>query len=390
MSSGGRLAGWLVAAWLWFGVAPVAAAEAPSGACSWPAWEQFRQGFLEASGRVVDPGAKGRTVSEGQAYALFFALVANDRAGFDRILTWTEANLAGGDLTARLPAWHWGRRADGSWGVLDANSASDADLWMAYTLAEAGRVWHDRRFTALATLLANRILREETRFLPNLGPTLLPAPQGFHPAADLWRLNPSYVPLQLLRRLAALHPDSPWPKVAASSLRLLLETAPKGFSPDWSEYHATRGFQPDTSSRAEGSYDAIRVYLWAGMLHRGDPAAAPLLRALRPMAAHVAEQGRPPGVVDTRSGMTAEAGPVGFSAALLPFLTATGASEAARGQLAKVEAGPPAARAYYDNVLTLFALGWHEGWYRFEPDGAAALRWQAGCDANSTSFSPRG
>ena len=40
---------------------------------------------------------------------MFFALVANDRARFDKLLSWTEANLAGGDLTQRLPAWSWGK-----------------------------------------------------------------------------------------------------------------------------------------------------------------------------------------------------------------------------------------------------------------------------------------
>ena len=74
-----------------------------------------------------------RTVSEGQSYALFFALVAQDQKAFDAILNWTENNLSAGDMGKQLPAWIWGKKGE-SWGVIDANSASDAHLWIAYAL----------------------------------------------------------------------------------------------------------------------------------------------------------------------------------------------------------------------------------------------------------------
>src|SRR5207253_9506464 len=105
---------------------------------------------------------------------------------------WTENNLAQGDLTAHLPAWIWGKRDDGSWGVIDTNPAADADLWIAYTLLEAGRLWQERRYTALGSVIAARIVRDETATLPGLGRTVLPGPVGFRLRADAWRLNPSY------------------------------------------------------------------------------------------------------------------------------------------------------------------------------------------------------
>src|SRR5438105_1905284 len=89
-------------------------------------------GFMDNQVRVIDHDSGDRTTSEGQAYATFFALVANDRSRFDGLLHWTEINLASGDLTSHLPAWSWGKNPNNKWGVLDSNSASDADLWMAY------------------------------------------------------------------------------------------------------------------------------------------------------------------------------------------------------------------------------------------------------------------
>jgi endoglucanase len=75
-----------------------------AAACEWPAWQQFKQYYISGSGRVIDPSSPQKiTTSEGQSYGMFFALVANDRPTFDRLLNWTENNLAAGDLTSHLP-----------------------------------------------------------------------------------------------------------------------------------------------------------------------------------------------------------------------------------------------------------------------------------------------
>src|SRR5215470_3220810 len=100
-------------------------------------WKSYAAKFMDNQIRVIDRDSGDRTTSEGQAYAMFFALVANDRTRFDGLLRWTELNLAAGDLTAQLPAWLWGHDTGDRWGVLDANAAADADVWMAYALLEA-------------------------------------------------------------------------------------------------------------------------------------------------------------------------------------------------------------------------------------------------------------
>ena len=342
----------------------------------WPAWTVFRRQFLGDGARVVDrSGARALTTSEGQAYALFFSLVANDRAGFERILGWTEDNLCGGDLSARLPAWAWGQKDDQSWGVLDANAASDADLWLAYTLGEAARLWRLRPLRALSELLAARILREECAELPDLGLCLLPGPQGFVLARDRWRLNPSYLAPQLLQRLRATQPQPDWQALCDSARQIVLGSAPLGFVPDWTQYQAGQGFLADSNTKAQGSYNAIRSYLWVGMLHPQAPARQTLLAALAPMAHLVRQQGQPPEAVDAYSGQASGPGPSGFSAALLPFLQAQGDSNALRLQMARLEAKPIPADAYYAQALSLFAGGWMDGSYRFVADGQLQPRW---------------
>ena len=79
---------------------------------------------MDSQVQVIDHDADDRTTSEGQAYGMFFALVANDRSQFDRILHWTEQNLADGDLSAHLPAWLWGRSQNNQWAPETADSST--------------------------------------------------------------------------------------------------------------------------------------------------------------------------------------------------------------------------------------------------------------------------
>ena len=346
---------------------------------AWPMWQDFNRVFITKDGRVVDPATEFMyTTSEGQSYAMFFALVNNDQALFDKLLGWTRNNLAEGDLTARLPAWQWGKRKDDSWGVNDNNSASDSDLWIAYDLLEAGRLWQQPRYTALGKLLAARILREETAELPGFGLTLLPASKGFHPDEDTWRLNPSYVPIFLLRAIRHHTGDERWDKILATSRRLLLESAPKGYAPDWINFVRSKGLQ---TANEKGSYDAIRVYSWLGMMHPDDPWRQDLLERMQPIFQYVKDKGVPPLTVDVASGNTEGTGSSGFSAALLPFFAANKDNSALEQQRLRLTAKPLSdnAASYYEQALGLFGLGWQQQRFRFDKLGLLQPAWDKAC-----------
>jgi endoglucanase len=369
------------------GVVPGASGCA-AASVSWPTWTRYVQAFVAGDGRVIDHGDRDRTTSEGQAYALFFALVANDPPLFERILRWTGDNLAQGRLAERLPAWSWGQRRDRSWGILDANSASDADLWTAYALLEAGRLWSEPRYVELGQRVLSNVAAREVAALPGLGPTLLPGARGFVVQNGRgWRLNPSYVPPQVLRAAATAQPDGPWPAVLASATRMLLATARRGVFPDWVLYTARGGFSRDPVKGAVGSYDAIRVYLWLGMLPPGDPARSVLEGGARAGPLRVlADRGTLPERIDAASLRASGEAPVGFYAALLPLATAVDRAAVARldahvGAAAKdgLYGSPP---AYYDQNLVLFARGFVEGRFRFAADGRLEPAWGDACAAS--------
>lgn len=343
-------------------------------ACDWPAWQQFKHDYITEQGRVIDPSSPEKiTTSEGQSYAMFFALVANDKTTFDLLLNWTENNLAKGDLTARLPAWLWGESQEKQWTILDDNSASDADLWIAYNLLEAGRLWKNRRYQVLGVSLLNHIAREEVVNVPDLGYILLPGKHGFV-SKNSWKLNPSYQPPQLLARFSAL--DDIWHNMQESNARLLIESAPKGFSPNWILWNDDKTWSYDDTSHDLGSYDAIRVYLWVGMLADDDKHKSTLMAQLKSMMSWVETHGLPPEKIATASGTPEGQGPVGFSAALLPFLHDSTAIDVQRKRVAENQ---PGADAYYSAVLTLFGQGWDQQRYRFNVSGELLPDWSHQC-----------
>jgi endoglucanase len=354
-----------------------AAMDAPS---HWPAWDRFKQLYVTEDGRVVDRSVPEQiTTSEGQSYALFFALVADDREAFAKLLGWTANNLAGGDLAGTLPAWQWGRANDGTWRVLDSNPASDSDVWIAYVLGEAGRLWCEPSYTELGADVAARILREEVVSIPGLGSTLLPGPKGFV-ERETYRLNASYVPIQLLRGLARQTKDKLWNEVIRTSERVIIGSAPRGFAADWIQYRPKQGFLTDRESRGIGSYNAIRVYLWAGTLASSDPLHTKLARHLAPMMESTATRSAPVELVDTNTLAMNGNGSPGFSASLLPMLanakrTAALDAHRRRASDALLKSGD----AYYSDVLSLFGLGWTEERYRFESSGAVAASWKSSC-----------
>lgn len=352
---------------------------------SWPAWDAFKGAFMSSDGRIIDPmHADLRTVSEGQAYAAVFALAANDRAAFDRILKWTENNLAQGDLRSNLPAWIWGKLPDNKgWGVLDPNAASDADVWLAYALLEAGRLWQEPRYLRLAEAQMSLIVKKEVMDLPNLGKALIPAPFGFvDHERQQFRLNPSYLAPQPLRRFAEHVGGTLWQAVLASGRRVLIESAPAAVAGDWVTWDPEEGFVYDDKGKGIGSYDAIRVYLWIGMLHEADPDRRALLDHYRPVLELFDDAGRPPEFIDIESRETRGVGPGGFSASYLPFMKAWGKASAVAQQQVHLARGlAKDSTRYYDQVLKLWGLGWMEKRFRFSESGRLIPAWTEGCRA---------
>jgi endoglucanase len=365
----------------------------PVGGCkqgSWPLWEAYKTHFIDNQGRVIDHTGGDRTTSEGQAYAMFFALADDDHPTFDRVLVWTQTNLANGSLATRLPTCLWGRSPNGEWKTLDPNSASDADVWMAYTLIEAGRLWRAPAYTTLGRAMMTLIAKSEVSNLPGFGPLLMPGPTGFQ-YKQTWIINPSYMPLFLFQRLAAVDPTGPWQQISLDIPRMLEASARHGYVMDWVNYIPGDGFYPapdlptgnKDSDVPGGSYDAIRVYLWAGMISGAGATRSQILSAIPAISVYLANHDAPPEKVSDQGIPLAQDGPVGFSAAVLPYLRAfpdlsrLSAKQTVRMSKMRDPSTGLYGRdlAYYDQNLALFCTGFLDDRFRFGSGGELNVQW---------------
>jgi endo-1,4-beta-D-glucanase Y len=370
----------IFAALLLLGVLP-----APPAQPDWPLWTRYRDHFVQKDGRVVDYDRDNLTTSEGQSYAMFFALVANDPAGFDLLYRWTASNLANGDLQKNLPAWSWGRRPDGTLDVKDSNSASDADLWIAYDLLQAGRLWKRHEYTVVGDALLEQIAAREVSH-NHAFPVLLPAHDGFE-HDDVIVTNVSYMPLFLLEAAAQAQPQGPWRAMVVSLPALIQKTTVQGFATDWLKVESDGTISPtpaldSAESHASGSYDAIRIYLWAGLTHASTPGRDAMLKNLYGMVSYMKSHSVPPEFAGEGQPAVRGIGPVSFSAALVPFLEAVHEFNAAHLQEKRLTSAwvartgfygdPP---RYYDQNLAMFALGYTEHRYRIQSNGDLEVSW---------------
>ena len=250
------------------------------------AFAGFAARFVTSEGRVVDDYNGAISHSEGQGYGMICAALANDRPVFDRIWTWTRANLLVRD--DGLAAWRW--EPDASPHVTDTNNATDGDLLIAWALVEAGARWGGA-YAPEGRRIADAIARHlvfSVRGTPMLRPAA--AHFGAGEQADGPVINLSYWVFPALQRLAAADPKGPWPGLVASGLALIDESrfGPAALPSDWISVKWRP--VPATMKPPRFGYDAIRVPLylaWAFPRDRGR--LAPFAAALRDGHPHVVE-----------------------------------------------------------------------------------------------------
>lgn len=224
-----------------------------------PAWEAYRTRFMSASGRIVDTGGGAMSHSEGQGYGMLLAVAAADRQSFDRIWSWTRANLH--IREDRLAAWKWNAATQGA---ADGNNASDGDILIAWALAEAAAYWNDPEYLADARAITKNIVTKLLKASSSHGPILMPAVRGFseNDRRDGPVVNLSYWVFPAFGRLAQIEPNYDWRALSKTGLDLT-DKARFGAArlpPDWLALGKT--LAPAQGFEKRFGYDAMRIPLY--------------------------------------------------------------------------------------------------------------------------------
>lgn len=221
-------------------------------------WENFKALRMTAEGRIVDDGNNGISHSEGQGYAMVFAVAAGDRDGFRRLNDWTLHNLARVDTA--LHSWLYDpSRPDP---LADANNATDGDLLIAWALALAGRSWDVPSYVDRAVEIQQAI--RDRLFVQTAGRlVLLPGLQGFqHEERTVF--NPAYFIWSAFRTFAEIGDPDFWNRVTTDSEWLLDRSAfgPLQLPSDWCELTSDGLVQPAAGWPPRFGFDAIRIPIY--------------------------------------------------------------------------------------------------------------------------------
>lgn len=217
-------------------------------------WETFRHNFVEADGRVVDAGQGRISHSEGQGFAMLFAVHYGDRETFDRLWQWTRRNLQVRDDA--LLAWKW--EAQG--GVTDRNNAADADVLVAWALLRAADKWRQQEYEAAGRRIAQDVRKKLLRRAPQ-GLVLLPGLAGFDTPEGM-TINLSYWVFPAFRDFARADPAPEWEELSKTGIAILQYShfGRWRLPPDWLKLGER--VVPGGPAPERFGYDAVRIPIY--------------------------------------------------------------------------------------------------------------------------------
>ena len=224
--------------------------------CLKQSYDYYKTNFMSKDGRIIDPERSNITTSEGQSYMLLRSLVISDKKTFDLIYKWAKNNIQRED---KLFAWLWGKNDNGEYKIIDENSATDADVDIAFALILAYEKWGESYYLEEATPIIRSIWDKETKRIDN---HLVLMPGVNQTKSEKIEVNPSYFSPYAFRYFQKYDELHDWSCLIDSSYYYIMASSEKTetkLPPNW--FLIENGeIILENPPRSDFSYDAIRVF----------------------------------------------------------------------------------------------------------------------------------
>ncbi len=324
-------------------------------------WHRFRHRFVAGDGRVIDSGNGDISHSEGQGYAMLFAVAAGERDAFDELRGWTRRVLQRKD---GLHYWRYDPRQHPA--ITDPNAAADGELLIAWALLRAADRWHDATYRAEAHQVIEAF---EDRLVRRIGSRLVIIPWDFADLESPRVINPSYFIFPAIQDIAVETQSNLWMELYKNCLDLVQSArfGPLDLPPDWLAIGDDNRLGIWQQRNPYFGYDAIRIPLylvWAG--HDSDAFLGRFERAWAPFRGRAAPDWFN---LTAQGGHSKDHAPPGFAA--VRAVTESVASAAA-GKAATAADIPTVYTApdYYSACLILLSRLAELEWWQADIDAA--------------------
>lgn len=237
-------------------------------------WAEYKSRFLMPDGRIVDTANKNISHTEGQGFSMLLAVFNDDQATFDKLWQWANNTLYRKDVG--LYSWRYDPNATPK--VADKNNASDGDTLIAWALLLAGDQWHDARYTKASDKLQSALLKSTVIDYAGYK-VMLPGISGFNQTSSI-TLNPSYF---IFPAWTAFYQHShlkAWKDLDESGTALLskMTFGDVRLPTDWVTLQADGTMKPSSRWPTRFSFDAVRIPLYLGWAHPGNPNLSPYIQ----------------------------------------------------------------------------------------------------------------
>lgn len=236
-------------------------------------WESYKRDNIESTtNRTLDKQRNDVTTSEAESYTMLRAVFEDDKDTFDKSWKWTKDILQHKD--DNLFAWLFGKKNDGSYGILTEsggnNTASDGDTDIALALIFAYSRWVSSDYLDQAKLILQDLWDKSVITVGDKQYILANNLEKFSINQNVI-INPSYLEPYAYRIFAKVDFDHAWESLVDSSYDILNrstedqldKTSSANLPPDWIYIDRSTGQivpgYANTNLTSNFSYDALRI-----------------------------------------------------------------------------------------------------------------------------------
>ena len=232
-------------------------------------WIVYKEQFIDTN-RILD--ADNISSSEGQGFALLFAVFSNDRNQFQEMWAWTKENMQREDHLFRHQYSPSEKEGCDKKCISAQPNVSNGDIIIAWALLAAENKW-DRQIFLVEGLrvldaIKAKLIREQFGYQ-----LILPSEKGFELPDDRTQINLSYWVFPALNLFTEVTGDPLWAEVYQSGTSLMKSArfSDLNLPPDWMILSKDNASLQDANSTEFGeNANRLPLYLMLAQDYQAD------------------------------------------------------------------------------------------------------------------------